>query len=265
MSVGFEKRSVRLVIWALTALALMVVYLPPVYLVGVSFNPAMQPALPSAADISLKWYGELMREGRLFAALRESLVIASVVTVVSTLVALVAALAYLELGKLRNTWFMLMILPMFVPGIIQGLALSVLLNRWEMLPFWGTVALGHVLWAMPFSFTVILTSMASVRRSYLLAAADLGAGWWLRTRQIVLPLILPGLVGSVIFSFLLSFNEFARSSYLVGRQNTLPLEMFGKMNSGATPTIYALSGLTLIISILLVGIVMVLSARRSRA
>ncbi|NPD16751.1 ABC transporter permease [Xinfangfangia sp. D13-10-4-6] len=265
MSVGFEKRSIRLVIWALTAIALIVVYLPPIYLVGVSFNPALQPALPAPGEISLKWYGALLGEGRLFAALRESLLIASVVTLVSTVTALIAALAYLELGKLRNSWFLLMILPMFVPGIIQGLALSVLLNRWEVVPFWGTVALGHVLWAMPFSFTVILTSMVSVRRSYLLAAADLGAGWGQRTRQIVLPLILPGLVGSVVFSFLLSFNEFSRSSYLVGRQNTLPLEMFGKMNSGATPTIYALSGLTLIVSILLVGIVMLISARRSRS
>jgi len=264
MNVGFESRSVRLTIWGLTALALILVYLPPIYLVGVSFNPALQPALPSLGDVSLKWYGALLNERGLFAALKESVLIASVVMAVATTVALAAALAYLELGQIRATWFMMMILPMFVPGIIQGLALSVILNRWQVVPFWGTVAMGHILWALPFAFTVILTSMVTVKQSYLLAAADLGATWWQRVTQIVLPLIGPGIAGSAIFSFLLSFNEFARSSYLVGRQNTLPLDMLGKMNSGASPTIYALSGLILIVSILLVGGVMVIGARRGR-
>ena len=185
--------------------------------------------------------------------------------VVSTLLAIFAALAYLELGRLKNGWFLFVVFPMFVPGIIQGLALSVILNRWQVVPFWGTVVMGHILWSLPFAFTVILTSMATVKRSYVLAAADLGANWWQRTTQIVLPLITPGLVGGAIFSFLLSLNEFARSSYLVGRQNTLPLLMFGKMNSGATPTIYALSGVILLVSILAVAAVMYLIARRRRA
>lgn len=264
MNTGFESISVRITIWLLTGLALVIVYLPPLYLLGVSFNPALQPALPRPADISLHWYGALLHERGLLAALKESAQIASVVTIVSTLVAIAAALAYLELGRLRNIWFLIVVLPMFVPGIIQGLALSVILNRWQVTPFWGTVALGHLLWALPFSFTVILTSMASVKGSYLLAAADLGAGWARRVRDIVLPLVLPGVVGSVVFSFLLSFNEFARSSYLVGRQNTLPLDMFGKMNSGASPTIYALSGLILLVSTLLVAAVLVISARRGR-
>ncbi|MFT7221192.1 MAG: spermidine/putrescine transport system permease protein [Candidatus Azotimanducaceae bacterium] len=265
MTIGFESRAVRIIIWLLTAAALMVVYLPPLYLVGVSFNPALQPALPALSDLSFKWYVELANERGLLAALRESLLIATATTVVSVSVALAAALAYLELGRLRNAWFLIVLMPMFVPGIIQGLALSVILNRWEVVPFWGTVAMGHLLWALPFAFTVILTSMVTVRQSYLLAAADLGASWWQRVTQIVLPLIIPGIAGGVIFSFLLSLNEFARSSYLVGRQNTLPLVMFGKMNSGARPTIYALSGLILMVSIIAVGLFMFLAARRSRS
>lgn len=124
--------------------------------------------------------------------------------------------------------------------------------------------MGHLLWALPFAFTVILTSMVTVRQSYLLAAADLGASWWQRVRHIILPLVMPGIAGGVIFSFLLSLNEFARSSYLVGRQNTLPLVMFGKMNSGASPTIYALSGLILIVSVLAVALFMYMAARRAK-
>jgi spermidine/putrescine transport system permease protein len=109
---------------------------------------------------------------------------------------------------------------------------------------------------MPFAFIVILTAMASVRRSWLMAASDLGASWIRRFLDVTLPLILPGLISAFLFAFLLSLNEFARAFYLVGRQNTLPIEMFGKMNSGANPTIYALSGAILGVSIICVLLVL---------
>lgn len=263
MVAGFENRALRLGIWLTTALALAVIYLPPLYLVGVSFNPALQPALPAISDVSLAWYIALAKERNLLAALRESFLIASVTGIVATLLAFFSALAYMELGKWRSRWFIFVLLPMFIPGIIQGLALSVILGRIGIKPFWGTVAAGHLLWALPFAFTVILTSLSAVRRSYLLAATDLGASWWRQVADIILPLIRPGLIAALIFSFLLSLNEFNRAYYLVGRQNTLPLAMFGKMNSGASPTIYALSGSIFLASILAVSFVLVVSLRKA--
>jgi ABC-type spermidine/putrescine transport system permease subunit II len=77
---------------------------------------------------------------------------------------------------------------------------------------------------------------------------------------VTLPLVRVGIISSFVFSFLLSFNEYPRAYFLVGQQNTLPLTMFGAMNSGASPTIYALSGAILVISFGLAGIVLV--ARR---
>lgn len=61
---------------------------------------------------------------------------------------------------------------------------------------------------------------------------------------------------------LLSLNEYARSYFLVGRQNTLPLYMFGAVNSGASPTIYAFSGAVLILSFGLVTFIMAAAIRR---
>lgn len=262
MVAGFESRPLRLAIWLMTAIGLAMIYLPPLYLVGVSFNPALQPALPALNDLSLTWYAALAKERNLIAALRESLMIAGVTAVLATLLALLSALAYMELGKWRSRWFMFVLMPMFIPGVIQGLALSVIFGRVGIKPFWGTVVAGHLLWALPFAFTVILTSFSAVRRSYLLAATDLGASWWRQLVDVILPLIRPGLIAAFIFAFLLSLNEFNRAFYLVGRQNTLPLAMFGKMNSGASPTIYALSGSILLASILAVSFVLVMALRK---
>ena len=70
-----------------------------------------------------------------------------------------------------------------------------------------------------------------------------------------------GIISSFVFSFLLSFNGYPRAYFLVGQENTLPLTMFGAMNFGASPTVYALSGAILVISFGLAGILLVVRQR----
>ena len=125
-----------------------------------------------------------------------------------------------------------------------------------------TIVAGHLVWTPPFTFTVSLVGLAAIKPVTIAAARDLGAGPFRAFVDVTLPLIRNTLIASLLFAFLLSLNEFARAYYLVGRQNTLPLHMFGAMNSGASPTIYAFSGLVLIVSFVLVG---ALLARRGTA
>ena len=255
MILNAEGSANRLVVWLVTVLGLGVIYVPPLYLLAVSFNPALQPGLPALSDVTLKWYAALAGERALVAALQQSLIIALMTAVLATSVALAAALAYFELHRNRTLWFLTVLLPMFVPGVIQGLALSTIFTRMGIKASAMTVVAGHLLWALPFAFIVILTSFSAVKRSYVMAADDLGAGRWQQFRDIILPLIRPGLVSAFIFSFLLSLNEFTRSFYLAGRQNTLPVVLFGKMNSGASPTIYAMSGAIFLLSVVLVFLI----------
>ena len=255
MVIGAARRRHRILVWLLTGIGIAAIYAPPLYLLAVSFNPALQPGLPSPANLSLRWYRELADERGLLAALSQSAVIALITGVLATSLSLLAALAYVEMGRHRSRWFLAVVLPMFVPGVIQGLALSVIFRRMGIKPSTITVAAGHLLWAMPFAFIVLLTSLSAVRRSYLMAAADLGASWSRQLRDITLPLIRPGLISAFVFCVLLSLNEFSRAYYLVGRQNTLPITLFGIMNSGASPTIYALSGAIFLVSILAVVLI----------
>ncbi|MBZ5761209.1 ABC transporter permease [Rhizobium sp. VS19-DR104.2] len=257
-----EGLSNRIVLWVVTIAGLLVIYAPPLYLLAVSFNPALQPGLPSLSNLSLQWYLALPKETALISALEQSLIIATVTAVLATGMSLLAALAYFELRARRRAWFLTVILPMFVPGVIQGLALSAVFTRAGIKASSMTVIAGHVLWAMPFTFIVILTSFAAVRRSYLVAAADLGATRWRQFIDITLPLIRPGLISAFIFSFLLSLNEFTRAFYLAGRQNTLPVVLFGKMNSGASPVIYAMSGAIFLVSVACVTLIAIRSLIR---
>lgn len=260
MAEGFSN---RLLIWTITILGLVVIYAPPLYLLGVSFNPALQPGLPSLADITVKWYAALPTDRALIFGLQQSALVALLTAALATALSLLAALAYFELHKARATWFMGVILPMFVPGVIQGLALSTVFSRLGVKPSTMTIVAGHLLWAMPFAFIVILTSFSAVRPAYLMAAADLGASKWRQFRDVILPLIRPGLISAFIFSFLLSLNEFTRAFYLAGRQNTLPVVLFGKMNGGASPTIYAMSGSIFIVSVFFVALIVAVAGRKA--
>src|SRR5438034_2650376 len=79
-------------------------------------------------------------------------------------------------------------------------------------------------------------------------------------------LVSPGITSAALFAFLLSFNEYSRAYFLVGGQDTLPIYMFGAMNAGTSPTIYALAGTILIVSFLGIGAALLaLNVRQRRA
>lgn len=145
MVTAFEGCGNRTLLWALAIAGLIVIYAPPFYLMAISLNPALQPALPRLQDISLTWYAALLQERGSLLALRQSAVIAAVTAALATGLSLLACLGYLELRRGRSVWFLTVILPMFVPGVIQGLALSVIFTRTGIKPGLITVIAGHLL------------------------------------------------------------------------------------------------------------------------
>ena len=249
--------AARSLLMALLALGLVLIYAPAIYLLLASFNPGMQLSIVAPGQFSLAWYRSLSGDHKLLAALTESVFIGLATAAVATPVGLAAALAFRAMTTRRGVFFLFILFVMFVPGTIQGLGLSVVFKLLAVKPSWITVTIGHLLWALPFAFTVSLVSLAAVRPNMIAAARDLGASYWGAFRDVTLPLGRAGIISSVVFSFLLSFNEYSRAYFLVGQQNTLPLTMFGAMNSGASPAIYALSGAILVASFGLAGILLV--------
>src|SRR4051812_40495735 len=243
-------------------LCLMIMYAPALYLLLASLNPDEQLGLVAPTRYSLTWYVALLDDHRLFMALEESAVVALATAALTTPIGLAAALAYRAMTRMRSIFLLVILSTMLVPGTIEGLGLSAVLRVVRVSPSWVTVTLGHLLWTLPFATMVSLIGLLAVRPSTIAAARDLGAGPMRAFVDVTLPLIRGSLVSSFVFAFLLSLNEYARAYYLVGRQNTLPLYMFGAMNSGASPTIYAFSGAVLVVSFVAVGFFILKTTRR---
>jgi ABC-type spermidine/putrescine transport system permease subunit II len=227
-----------------------------------SLNPDEQLGLVAPTRYSLTWYAALLDDRRLFSSLKESAVIALATAALATPIGLAAALAYHSMTRTRSLFLLVIISTMLVPGVVEGLGLSAVLRLVRISPSWVTVTLGHLLWTLPFTIMVSLIALSAIRSSTIAAARDLGAGPIRAFIDVTLPLIRGSLVSSFVFSFLLSLNEYARAYYLVGRQNTLPLYMFGAMNAGASPTIYAFSGAVLVASFAIVALIFFSATRR---
>ena len=90
--------------------------------------------------------------------------------------------------------------------------------------------------------------------AYEEAARDQGATGWQTIRHVIVPIILPSLIGIALFGFTLSYDELARSSQAIGAVNTLPLELQAMQTNATTPVIYALGTLTTGLSFLVIFI-----------
>jgi spermidine/putrescine transport system permease protein len=263
--VGDRTNGGRTVLSIITVICLMIMYAPVLYLLLASLTPDEQLGLVAPTRYSLIWYDALLDDNRLFRAVRESAVVALATAALATPIGLSAALAYRAMTRMRSIFLFVILSAMLVPGTIEGLGLSIVLRLAHVSPSWVTVTLGHLLWTLPFTIMVSLIGLSAIRPSAIAAARDLGAGPIRAFVDVTLPLIRGNLVSSFVFAFLLSLNEYARAYYLVGRQNTLPLYMFGAMNSGASPTIYAFSGAVLVASFAAVALIFVRAIARIRA
>ena len=176
---------------ALVALGLVLIYAPAIYLLLASFNPGMQLGIVAPSEFSLVWYRSLLGDGKLLAALTESVLVGLATATVATPIGLSAALAFRAMTTRRGAFFLFILFAMFVPGTIQGLGLSVIFNVLAVKPSWITVTIGHLLWALP-CIHVSLVSLAAVRPSMIAAARDLGASCWRAFRDVTLPLVRSG-------------------------------------------------------------------------
>ncbi|TBO28380.1 ABC transporter permease [Aquabacterium lacunae] len=227
---------------------------------------------------SLHWYRELfagLGVVDISAALKRSFGLGFVVMALTVLLSLMAGLAFRKGFKGAGLLFYSSVASLIMPSIIISLGIGLqfrlfdegikaLLTQWEWtdtlesyttLMGLYTSGLGaHLTWTLPFGMLIMFAVFNRFNPAYEEAARDLGATPWQSFRHVVLPLILPSLVGVGMFGFTLSWDEIARSSQAIGDVNTLPLELQGLTTTVTTPSIYALGTLTTVVSLAVIGL-----------
>lgn len=223
---------------------------------------------------TLDWYIRLFNNPRMMGAAWNTLVVATVSTIVSTIIGTLLAMA-MERYRFRgrNAMEGLIYLPIVVPEIVMAVALlafsAIVFDVIKMVTGetlrrnLTTVTIGHIAFSISFVVVVVRTSLKNFDRRLEEAAADLGADSWNIFWRITFPLILPGIIGGALLAFTLSLDDFIISLFLSGPGTSLlPVEVYNRVRRAVTPEINAISTLMLILSMALVALSQVLQRRR---
>lgn len=248
------SRSTRIVLLIYGLIVIGFLYLPLVSVGFASVSRARYLSFP-IRKYSMKWYGEALVSDTVRDLIVTSLKVASLVTVISVVAAFFGALAFARYQwKFRTTFQKLILLPIFFPQTVLGLALLMWYNSLGIIPTWKTAVVAHLVWIAPIATLIVAIRAYSFDPALEEAARDMGAGTWTVLREITLPLLMPGLVSAALFAFLLSWGNFPLSLFTTGADSTLPEWLYAKMVSGYSPLVPTLGILSVIGSFLLIAL-----------
>jgi putative spermidine/putrescine transport system permease protein len=233
--------------------------------------------------VSLVWFGKVFSGSGIVdigAAFNRSLKLGLVVMILTVVISVSAGMAFRKAFRGSTILFYVAIASLIMPSIITSLGIALefrLLDDFIIKHSEGwTTAMGlftsglgaHLTWTLPFGLLIMFAIFNRFDGRLEEAARDLGATPWQTFRHVVLPIILPSVVGIGLFGFTLSWDELARSSQAIGSVNTLPLELQGLTTTVTKPDIYALGSLTSAVSFLVIFValivILVLQARQRR-
>ncbi|MBW7920788.1 MAG: ABC transporter permease [Rubellimicrobium sp.] len=248
------------------AVAYMVfLYAPVVLLPLFAFNDATVVAFP-LSGFTTDWFAALWRTEALVDAVRNSLVVAVAAAVLATTLGASAARAaarYRFPGKGPVMGFIM--LPLVLPEIIVAVALLVPIMQLGLsLSLWTVIA-GHVLICIPFSIAILSSAFQGLDISLEEASLDLEESRWGTFRRVTLPLVMPGVISSLLICFTISLDEFMIAFFLTGTEVTLPVYIWSQLRFPTKlPSIMALGTLLLALSIVLLVVAEWLRRRAAR-
>jgi putative spermidine/putrescine transport system permease protein len=257
-----RQRLVAGALGAVTILFLVYQWFPVLVMALLSFTgPDGGPTFPMRG-VSLHWYRELARVQMVDdfkPPMLRSLVLALACSATTAALALAGAQAIRARFRGSGFFFYLLLLGIMAPGLLVGFGVAVVARLLGIPLAWYTTTFAvHVVWTLPFGFLTLLAAFNRFDTRLEEAALTLGANRWTTFWRVTFPLVLPGVIGAALFGFTLSYDEFARSLFSTGSEQTLPLVIFAQFDRQLQPTLYAIGTVTTVASLAAVALFSVL-------
>jgi spermidine/putrescine transport system permease protein len=257
-----RPRRVRLPVmrgyyWLLIGL----LYLPIVLLFIFSINSNTTLSFP-LKGFTLSWYAKLFATPALLHAVVNSLIVAitssTAATAFGTMIAiLLSRFNFRGRGALTG----LAMLPLIIPYIVLAVALLILFHALGITLSLWTVAIAHVVVALPYTTLIILARLIGFDQTLEEASMDLGASYPSTLRLIVIPIAAPAIVSAWITAFTVSFDEFALALFLAGRDPTFPVYLYGQLRFATTLPVLIATAVLLMVGTM----TLILAANRIRS
>ena len=244
-------------VWLLLGVVLVFLYAP--------LLPPILNAFSGTGEAGVfAHYRAIFEDQRLLRALGTSALAGGLTAIITPVLALLAAEA-VRVWRIPRLIIGVLLIPLFVPGVSMGVATALFFQILGITPSLATITAVQVLWALPFAFLIILTTLASFDQVYLEAAYMSGANRLQAFFEVELPQIHPGLLGAAIFSLILSFNETVRTAVVQGGQNTVQTYLWSQYQQvGLSPNLFALMTLLILATLILIaGLAVIDRARQT--
>lgn len=233
-----------------SALVFIFLYAPIAVLIVFSFNSGKSMSVFSG--FSLHWYKELFNDRATLDAFKNTLIIAVLSSLISTVMGTAAATAIYNYKSklLKKTVMTVTNIPMMNPEIVTGISMMLLfvfigtfLGKKDSLGF-GTVLIAHITFELPYVILNVLPKLKQTDPNLFEAAQDLGCTPLKAYFKVVLPAVMSGVVSGLVMAFTLSVDDFIISYFVSGpTSQTLPIRIFAMTKKRVTPDMYALSTL----------------------
>ena len=255
-----------------TALIVLYVYLPIIFLILMSFKSGSSISFP-IEGFTLFWYvgpitmglqGGFINDPMMMTSLWNSFVVASISMAIGSLLCIGTGLCLRKEFRLKNFVFFLLLLGMMTPGVIHGISTLIVIRVLSIPESPVITALTHVVWAVPFGILLLMPRFDPKLTRYEEAARILGATEWQVFKEITFPLISSPAIGVMLFMFTLSWGELLRSAFVTPVVSpTLPVYIYSQLTSQPqTPKFYAVGTTVAAISIVLMTLSGVLITRK---
>lgn len=255
MNVAVSRRG-RRGLWVYFGALVVFLYAPIAILILFSFNDRTFVSFPWEG-FTFRWYQEFLENSALLSALRTSAYVAVITAIITVLLAIPAAILLVRrrfFGK--GLISAILLSPLVIPLVVFGIALLILFNALG-IPFSPlTIAIGHIVIALPFAVLTLVPRLERIPAWLEEASRDLGATAITAFRTVTFPLLAPAVISSFLISFVISFDEVVIASFIAGDEPTFPLYLFSQLRlAQRLPQVIAVA----VVVMLLSGVVVVVS------
>jgi spermidine/putrescine transport system permease protein len=256
----FGDRLLKGYVWLILAW----LFLPIVVMIVFGFNDTQSKSNVTWQGFTLKWWGRLGDYPDLTTAVFNSLKIAVISVVITTVIGTFMGLA---LGRYRfrgqGATNLVLFAAIASPELVMGASLLSLFVSSGVQTGFVTVIIAHVLFSLSFVAITVRARVVGLDPSIEEAARDLGASTWVTFWRVTFPMILPGVVSGALLAFALSIDDFVITQFTSGSVQTFPLWIWGATRIGVPPQVNIIGTLIFAVGVVIAVVNTVTSRRRT--
>lgn len=245
MARGSANRGLAVYMGAIFAF----LYLPIIVLIALSFNKSKYASVWTG--FSFQWYRVLLHDDAILEAIRNTLMIALLATLISVVFGTLLAFGlerYTRSAALDSSVYF----PLLIPDAVTGIGLLSFFSVIALPLGTTTIVIAHSVWGIAFATAIVRTRVRGLDQSLEEASLDLGARELRTFARITLPLITPGIIAAALVVFTLSIDEFIIAFFTSGQTTTFPIKIYSMIHFGVTPEINAVATVMLAASLILI-------------